>query len=136
LILVDREFKVLLQLRGPSFKYFPNHWTLAGGKVEKGESPEQAIVREVKEEIGLGMQKFRHFEKVTEETSDGIVERRIFYGFISEEDKRHLVLGEGSELCFFSSAEIRSLDIAFGLDKVLERFLRAVDAGKVKRWEL
>jgi len=122
-----------LQLRGPSFKYFPNHWTLAGGKVEKGESPEKAIVREVREELGLDLQKFRLFETVTEETSEGIDERRIFFGGISEEKKQHLILGEGTELRFFSSAEIPSLDIAFGLEKVLERFYRAVDAGQVKQ---
>ena len=101
--------------------------------VEKGESLEQAIVREVKEELGLNLREFCPFETVTEETSDGIVERRIFYGSISEEGKQHLILGEGSELHFFSSPEIPSLDIAFGLEKVLERFLRVVNAGQVKR---
>ena len=136
LILVDRESKVLLQLRGPSSKYFPNQWTLPGGKVEKGESTEQAIVREVKEEIGLDLQKFRLFETVTEEASDGIAERHIFYDFISDESKQHLILGEGVELRFFSSADIPSLAIAFGLEKVLERFLNAVNAGQVKQWEL
>jgi mutator protein MutT len=119
----------LLQLRGPGFRLFPNHWTLPGGKVEKGESPEQAIVREVKEEIGLDLQKFRLFEKVTERTSEGVDERWIFYGSISEEDKRHLILGEGIELRFFSSLEIPSLAIAFGLGKVLERFFR-------EQWDL
>lgn len=101
--------------------------------VEKDESPEEAIVREVKEEIGLDLQRFRLFEAVTEETSDGIVERRIFYGSISEGGKKHLVLGEGSELRFFSLAEIPLLDIAFGLEEVLERFSCAVNAGQVKQ---
>jgi 8-oxo-dGTP diphosphatase len=133
---MDRESRVLLQFRGPSFTYFPNHWTLPGGMVEKGESPEQAMVREVKEELGLDSQKFRLFEKVTEETSEGVVERLIFYGSISEEGKQHLILGEGSELHFFSSPEIHSLDIAFGLEKVLERFFLAVNAGQVKLCEL
>ena len=133
LILVDREYRILLQLRGPSFAYFPNHWTLPGGMVERGESPEQALIREVKEELGLDLQRFCPFETVTEETSEGSVARHIFYGSISEEGKRHLILGEGSELRFFSSLEIPSLKIAFGLEKVLERFLRAVTAGQVKQ---
>jgi len=100
--------------------------------VERGESSEQAIVREVKEELGLDLQRFRPFGTVSEETLDGIVERRIFYGSISEEGKQHLILGEGSELRFFSFSEIPLLDIAFGLGKVLERFFRAVNAGQVK----
>ena len=93
--------------------------------MENGESPEQAVVREVREELGLDLQKFRLFETVTEETSEGVDERRIFYGTISEEDKEHLILGEGTELRFFSSLEIPSLAVAFGLGKVLERFFRA-----------
>lgn len=37
--------------------YGPYYWTFPGGKIEKDEEPEQAVRREVKEELGINLDK-------------------------------------------------------------------------------
>src|SRR5262245_63498826 len=53
-LLFDRQCRLLIYLRddNPDIP-FPNHWDFFGGHVEAGESPDQAMVREVKEELGI-----------------------------------------------------------------------------------
>lgn len=43
---------VLLLLRAAASEHFPLHWGLPGGKIEEGETSEQAAIRETQEEIG------------------------------------------------------------------------------------
>ena len=50
--LVDPEGRILLTQRLPG-KPFAGAWEFPGGKVEAGESPEGALVRELKEELGI-----------------------------------------------------------------------------------
>ena len=50
--LVDADGRVLLAQR-PEGKTLAGLWEFPGGKVEPGETPEQTIVREVFEEVGL-----------------------------------------------------------------------------------
>ncbi len=50
--LVDREGRVLLQQRAPH-RTMPGLWEFPGGKVEKGETPEDALIRELDEELGI-----------------------------------------------------------------------------------
>lgn len=42
---------------------FPNHWDLIGGHVEVGETPEQALRQEVREEIGFRLTAWRLFRR-------------------------------------------------------------------------
>ena len=51
--LIDRDGRVLLAQR-PEGKSMAGLWEFPGGKVEDGESPEAALIRELEEELGIG----------------------------------------------------------------------------------
>ena len=50
--LIDRDGRVLLAQR-PEGKSMAGLWEFPGGKVEPGETPEAALVRELQEELGI-----------------------------------------------------------------------------------
>ncbi|MFD0982172.1 8-oxo-dGTP diphosphatase MutT [Tropicimonas aquimaris] len=50
--LVDRDGRVLLAQR-PEGKSMAGLWEFPGGKVEPGETPEAALIRELQEELGI-----------------------------------------------------------------------------------
>ena len=50
--LIDPDGRVLLAQR-PEGKSMAGLWEFPGGKVEPGESPEAALIRELKEELGI-----------------------------------------------------------------------------------
>ena len=58
-IIVNNDNKILLLKRSDDPKIWqPSKWALVGGGIEKGEKPEEAVKREIKEEIGLEIDKF------------------------------------------------------------------------------
>jgi 8-oxo-dGTP diphosphatase len=52
--LIDGEGRVLVQQR-PEGKPMAGLWEFPGGKVEPGELPEAALIREIEEELGVGL---------------------------------------------------------------------------------
>ena len=48
--IISKNGKIFATQRG--YGDFKDGWEFPGGKVEQGESPEQAIIREIKEELG------------------------------------------------------------------------------------
>lgn len=58
-VIVNDDNKILL-LKRADLKdvWMPNKWGLVGGHIEKGESPEKAVKREIEEETGLEIKKF------------------------------------------------------------------------------
>jgi 8-oxo-dGTP diphosphatase len=52
--LADAEGRVLLQRR-PDGKAMAGLWEFPGGKIEEGERPEAALVRELEEELGIAV---------------------------------------------------------------------------------
>ncbi len=53
--LMDCDGRVLMAQR-PKGKEFEGHWEFPGGKVEQGETPEEALIRELREELRIETQ--------------------------------------------------------------------------------
>ena len=49
---IERPGEILLAQR-PGGKPYPGYWEFPGGKIEAGEDPRAALVRELKEELGI-----------------------------------------------------------------------------------
>ncbi|MBB5729519.1 (deoxy)nucleoside triphosphate pyrophosphohydrolase [Sphingomonas prati] len=50
--LIDRDGRVLVQQRPPG-RAMAGLWEFPGGKIEPGETPEQALIRELREELAI-----------------------------------------------------------------------------------
>ena len=57
-IFYDKEHRVLLQDRTGYKGQMEEHWGFFGGGIEKAESPEQALMREIREELGFNLKKY------------------------------------------------------------------------------
>lgn len=124
----NQQDEFLLQQRdqyAPSFQY---HWTLFGGKVEAGESPEEALRRELTEEIELDQPHISSLRLVQTNINDSGV---IQYIFEVTTDVRieDLTLHEGQAMAFIAMNALFQHDrmFAFNIKEVLERYLRESD---------
>lgn len=52
--LIDADGRILMQRRPPG-KAHAGLWEFPGGKIEPGETPERALVRELEEELGIAV---------------------------------------------------------------------------------
>ncbi len=96
--------RFLLQLRDniPGI-FYPGYWGFFGGHIDSGETPEEAIKRELLEEIGYTppwVSKFGCY-------SDSQVLRHVFHAPLTVELDR-LVLNEGWDMGLLTPEEIRA----------------------------
>ena len=96
---------------------FPNQWCLLGGGVEEGESFDETIVREMKEEIELDLKDFETFKKY--EWPERI--ENVFYKKI-DLDLEVTPLHEGQKLKFFTRDELLKTDLAFYDNEIMREF--------------
>ena len=110
-------------------------WGLVGGGVKKTETELQAIVREVREELGLRVAP-EHFRKLAvygepgriAAYRDGSVWRMVIVVFALELEKEPdmIISAESRELRFFTKEELKEIDIVITHSDIVEDwFLRA-----------
>lgn len=99
-----REGKFLMQLRDdiPGIAY-PGHWAFFGGHIEPDEAPEDALKRELLEEIGYVPDSPAFFTYY----SDNNVLRHVFHAPLTVE-LNQLILGEGWDMGLLTPEEIKA----------------------------
>lgn len=96
-------------------------WEFVGGKVEKGETKEQAIIRECKEELALLVEPHGIFTEVIHEYPDIIVRLTLFNCTISSGE---LQLLEHNAMSWITPAEIADYDFCPADEEILKKILR------------
>ena len=107
-IIENETGKILCALRGPEMT-LPNYWEFPGGKIEEGETKEEALKREIQEELGCVIEVFAHVEDTTYEYEKVIVRLETFMSKIISGIP---TLSEHAEMRWISREELQTLNWA------------------------
>jgi 8-oxo-dGTP diphosphatase len=125
-LLFDRRHRLLIYLRDdkPDIP-FSNHWDFFGGHLEEGETPEQALAREVQEELGIELADWKFFRAYTCMEGDVYPNVKYIYWAGIDKNPQELTLYEGQMLRSIACDERESIRFANILGAILEDFIAA-----------
>ena len=109
-----KDDKMLLGRRSPDRRFYPNVWDLIGGHCEDQEAPEQTLVRELREELGVTPIEFREIAVLNEpdEASRGAYRYHVYLvtewsgQLANRQPEEHVALE------WFTISEAATLDLA------------------------
>jgi len=104
--------RILLQKRDAiAGIYFPGFWGLFGGAAEDNETPEQAVRREIDEELGVSLHELTYFLEFqfTCPDFDHLQHCRTCYVAKTITPVDQIVLAEGSDMRLFAPMELPKL---------------------------
>ena len=96
-------------------------WEFVGGKVEDGETREQALIRECQEELAITVEPHEVFTEVTHEYPDITVHLTLFNCTISRGQPQLL---EHNDMKWITSAEIPNYEFCPADEEILKKIQR------------
>ncbi len=95
----------------------PNKWSFVGGALDEGETPEEGIIRETKEEIDYDVKNIILFKVY----DDPGIQRYVFVGIINKK-LSELTLTEGDDMNFFTVEDALMMDISKNTKRYIEEY--------------
>jgi 8-oxo-dGTP diphosphatase len=118
--------KILVGKRPKTKKYFPGHWDVFGGHVEGKETLEETLKREVKEELGIDVVKYKFFDALKNDIEPNSKEVYDHYFFIVTKWKGYIRkknLTEIKILRWISKKDLNKLKFSRSLKEILRKAL-------------
>jgi 8-oxo-dGTP diphosphatase len=101
-VLCDAAGRVLIAQR-PEGKHMAGYWEFPGGKLDAYEAPEQALRRELREELGIELRRCHPLLQLRHHYADRVVELEVF---VVDESRGEPSGLEGQALKWVSVAEL------------------------------
>jgi 8-oxo-dGTP diphosphatase len=127
--IIEQEGLVLAAQRSATGS-LPLKWEFPGGKLEIGETPEECLVRELKEELGVGVEIGAPLSPVTHEYPDFIV---TLYPFTCRLARGTITMHEHHALQWLEPVQMPELDWADADLPIISDYMTSVGAVVVKR---
>ena len=104
-------------------------WEFVGGKVESGETKEQALIRECKEELNVLLSVGDMFMDVVHEYPDLAVHLTLFNASIIEGEPQKL---EHNDIQWITPSEIRNYDFCPADEEILKQIIMRYNKTSVR----
>jgi mutator protein MutT len=121
---IVRDGRILLCHRSPARRWYPNVWDLPGGHVELGESPTEALRRELREELGIVANSLS--QQPLERLHAPELEMDIYAVMAWDGTLANLAPEEHDAIEWFAAEELAGLQMAH--DSYMSCFLAALSA--------
>lgn len=119
---IFKDNKILCVQRGPHrHPYLTNKWEFPGGKMEAGESQEETIRREIKEELSMDIQTEKHLLSHTHHYPDFSIE---LHTWLCTPLSENLHLNEHQAFVWLEAKDLKKLDWAEADVEVVQILLK------------
>lgn len=125
----DNTVFVFLQKRDMNPKVLPGHFSFFGGKIEEGETPEQALEREIQEELSIDLKGYQFFRRYPSFKGTEVM-MNFYIAQVGEDFEKEITVMEGEYGKFFSQEEVEKEPLLIDHDKGILRDLYRVIKNK------
>jgi 8-oxo-dGTP diphosphatase len=105
--LIIKAGKLLIVQHGP-FSHHPGKWEFPGGKMQPGESPEEALIREIREELAMEIQIITPLEPASYAYPDKTI---LLIPFLCSCSSADLILHEHSRFEWVDLEDLAGYDL-------------------------
>lgn len=119
------EQRILISRRSEKKKHFPGQWETIGGNLEFGESFDECMLREVREEIGCTPTQYRQLHSRAMYIDGRLYVTIAYIGRIATPPQKNDL--EISELAWIQEDEIEQYDFCPGDAEILRIGFRSLD---------